>query len=426
MPVRGHALLAARLRAIAVDTTALRESRDFRLLEIGGIATGIGTQIGLVALPYQVFVQTDSPLATGAIGFVELLPLIVASLVGGAIADRVDRRRLLLLVQIALAAVAGALAALAIEGSPPLAALYVLAALGASASAIERVARTSMIPSLVEPEHLRSAISFNFGMYQVTMIVGPALGGLVISAAGLGTAYAIDGATCGFMVIAALMMRAQPPHDVQAHEPVLRAIREGLRFVRREDGLVGSFAADLVAMTFGMPRALFPVLSLTVYHAGAVGTGALYASVALGATVAALTTGWLEHARWLGRIVIGAVVVWGVAVAAAGLFTSIWIAAALFAVAGAADSVSAVCRSTISQTLTPDHLRGRMSSVFLLVVTSGPRLGDVESGAVASLVSPRFSVVSGGLACAAGVGVVALAFPGLAAYDGDEVSKNLA
>src|SRR4051812_45586513 len=426
VPVRGHALLTVRrrLRGIAVDTTALRESRDFRLLEIGGIATGIGTQIGLVALPYQVYVQTRSPLATGAIGIVELVPLVTASLLGGAVADRTDRRRLLLLVQIALALVAGALAALAVAGSPPLAALYVLAGLGAGASAVERVARTSIVPTLVEPEHLRSALSFNFGMYQVTMIIGPALGGLIISAFGLGTAYAVDGATCGFMAIAALMMRPQPPHGTQAGEPVLRSIAEGLRFVWRENGLMGSFAIDLLAMTFGMPRALFPVLALTVYHAGAVGTGALYASVAAGATVAALTTGWLKDARWLGRIVIGAVLVWGASVTVAGLFTSIALAALLFAIAGAADSVSAVCRSTISQTLTPDALRGRMSSVFLLVVAGGPRLGDVESGAVASLASARFSVVSGGVACLAGVGLVALAFPGLAAYDGDQVSAT--
>jgi MFS family permease len=413
--------VTSRLRGIAVDTTALRESRDFRLLEIGGIATGIGTQIGLVALPYQVFVQTRSPFLTGLIGIVELGPLVAASLLGGAVADRMDRRRLLLLVQIALALVAGALAALAATGSPPLWSLYVLAGLGAGASSVERVARTAIVPTLVEPEHLRSALSFNFGMYQVTMIVGPALGGLVISIFGLSTAYAIDGVTCGGMALAALMMRPQPPQGVEGHEPVLRSIAEGLRFVRRENGLLGSFAIDLLAMTFGMPRALFPVLSLTVYHAGAVGTGALYASVAVGATVAALTTGWLEHARWLGRIVIGAVLVWGAAVAAAGLFTHIVLAALLFGVAGAADSVSAVCRSTISQTLTPDALRGRMSSVFLLVVAGGPRLGDVESGAVASLVSPRFSVVSGGVACVAGVGLVALAFPGLAAYDGDAV-----
>lgn len=414
-------LLRQRLRGIAVDTTALRESRDFRLLEIGGIATGIGTQIGLVALPYQVYVQTRSPLATGLIGIVELVPLVTASLLGGAVADRMDRRRLLLLIQIALAAVSATLAVLAAGGSPPLWALYALAGLAAGSSAIERLARTAILPSLVAPEQLRSAVSFNFGMYQLTAIVGPALGGLVISVFGLSTAYAIDGVTCAGMALAALMMRAQPPHDVAEHEPVLRSIAEGLRFVRREDGLVGSFAIDLLAMTFGMPRALFPVLSLTVYHAGAIGTGVLYASVAAGATIAALTTGWLERARWLGRIVIAAVLVWGGCVAVAGLFTSIGLAALLFAVAGAADSVSAVCRGTISQSLTPDALRGRMSSVYLLVVAGGPRLGDVESGAVASVTTARFSVISGGLACALGVGLVALAFPGLAAYDGDAV-----
>jgi MFS family permease len=416
--------VTSRLRGIAVDTTALKESRDFRLLEIGGIATGIGTQVGLVALPYQVFVQTRSPFLTGLIGIAELVPLVTMSLLGGAIADRMDRRRLLLGVQVALASLAATLAALAALGSPPLGALYLLAGLSAGASSVERVARTAIIPTVVAPEHLRSALSFNFGMYQVAAIIGPALGGVVIGTLGLATAYGIDAVSCAGMALAASAMRPQRPHPGVEHEPVLRSIAEGLRFVRREDGLMGSFAIDLVAMTFGMPRALFPVLSLTVYHAGAVGTGALYASVAAGATVAALTTGWLTGARWLGRIVIGAVLVWGASVALAGLFTSIVIAAALFALAGAADSISAVCRSTISQSLTPDELRGRMSSVFLLVVAGGPRLGDVESGAVASLVNPRFSVVSGGVACLAGVGLVALAYPGLAAYDGDDVSRN--
>jgi MFS family permease len=172
-------------------------------------------------------------------------------------------------------------------------------------------------------------------------------------------------------------------------------------------------------MTFGMPRALFPVLSLSVFHAGASGAGFLYAAVSFGATIAALTTGWLEHARWLGRIVIAAVIVWGLAIAGAGLMTTIYPALLLFAIAGAADSVSAVCRSTISQSVTPDHMRGRMSSVFMLVVAGGPRLGDAESGAVASAFSPRVSVVSGGLACVASAVLVAFALPGLAAYDGD-------
>src|SRR3712207_4589770 len=217
-------------------------------------------------------------------------------------------------------------------------------------------------------------------------------------------------------------MSPQPPRGASGEQVAIRrSIAEGLRFVRGNNALKGSFAIDLFAMTFGMPRALFPVLALTVYDAGAAGTGVLYAAVSAGATVAALTTGWLGHARRLGRIVIWSVVVWGLAIAAAGLVTSLWPAALFLALAGAADSVSAVCRSTINQTVTPDALRGRMSSVFMLVVTSGPRLGDVESGVVASATSARFAVASGGLACLAGVAVVLIAFPALWAYDADQL-----
>jgi Transmembrane secretion effector len=198
---------------------------------------------------------------------------------------------------------------------------------------------------------------------------------------------------------------------------VLASIAEGLRYVRGNRALVGSFAIDLVAMTFGMPRALFAVLAVSVFHAGAAGTGALYAAVPAGATIAALLTGWINHARRLGIIVIWAVAVWGAAVVLAGLMRSLWPAVALLAVAGAADSISAVCRSTINQTVTPDHMRGRMSAVFSLVVSGGPRLGDIESGSVAGAAGVRFSVVSGGLLCMVGVVVTALAFPALRHYD---------
>ena len=195
---------------------------------------------------------------------------------------------------------------------------------------------------------------------------------------------------------------------------------EGLRYVRGNRALVGSFAIDLVAMTFGMPRALFAVLAVSVYHAGAGGTGLLYAAVPAGATVAALATGWISHVRRLGQVVIWAVVVWGIAISLVGAMSSLWAAAVLLAVAGAADSVSAVCRSTINQTVTPDHMRGRMSAVFSLVVTGGPRLGDIESGAVAGAAGARFSVVSGGLLCLLGVVGIVVAFPALARYDSDE------
>lgn len=401
-----------------MDTSALRESRDFRLLTLGSIVTGLGTQATLVALPYQVYVITRSPFLTGLLGLVELGPLVSASLFGGAVADRFDRRRLLLLCQVELVVVAGALAAAALAGQPPVWLVYVLAGLAAGGAAVERVARQSIVPNTVRPERLRAAVSLTFGLYQLTMVVGPAAGGLLIAALGVGGVYAADAGSCLGMVAAAWAMSPQPPAGVTRHEPVLASIRTGLAFVRRSQALLGSFAIDLAAMTFGMPRALFPVLSLTVFHAGASGTGFLLASVAAGATVAALTTGWLEHARYLGRVVLAAVAVWGLAIAGAGFMSSIVPAALLFAVAGAADSVSAVCRGTISQSVTPDRMRGRMSSVFSLVVASGPRLGDVEAGAVASAATPRFSVVSGGLACVASVAVVAVMFPELAAYDG--------
>jgi MFS family permease len=366
-----------------------------------------------------VYVETRSPFLTGLLGLVELGPLVALSLFGGALADRIDRRRLLLLCQVALVAVAATLAAASFAGHPPLWLLYVLAAASAGSAAVERVTRAAIVPNVVRPEQLRSALAFTFGLYQLTAVVGPALGGVVIAGFGPAGAYTADAVSCLGMIAAAAAMSSQRPARAAAHEPVLKSIAAGLRFVRADQALIGSFVIDLAAMTFGMPRALFPVLSLTVYHAGASGTGLLFASVSAGATVAALTTGWLTRARYLGRIVLGSVAVWGAAIAVAGLTRELAVAALLFALAGAADSVSAVCRSTISQSLTPDHMRGRMSSVFSLVVASGPRLGDIEAGGVASLASVRFSVVSGGVACVASVLLVAVAFPALAAYDGD-------
>jgi MFS family permease len=412
------------LSRVAVDTSPLRESRDLRLLLGGELITGLGTQAALVALPYQLYVETGSAFLTGLLGAVELVPLMSMALLGGALADRQDRRRLLLWIQLALVLGATALAALAYAGSPPLALLYVLGGAMAGFGAVQNVTASSIVPNLVAPERLRSALALNYGLNTLTMVAGPALGGVLIALLGLGAAYTVDAASCLAILAAVWAMAPQPPRVSAAEaaaEParVLQSIGEGLRFVRGNQALMGSFAIDLLAMTFGMPRALFAVLSVSVYHTGAGGTGLLYASVAAGATVAALTTGWLAHARRLGRIVIYAVIAWGCAIALAGVAGSLWVAAALLALAGAADSISAVCRSSINQSVTPDRLRGRMSSVFMMVVTSGPRLGDVESGSVAALTSARTSVVSGGLACVAGVGLILVAFPALLRFDAE-------
>jgi MFS family permease len=408
------------LSRVAVDVSPLRESRDLRLLLGGELITGLGTQAALVALPYQLYVETGSAFLTGLLGAVELVPLMSMALLGGALADRRDRRRLLMLIQVALVLGASGLAALTYAGSPPIVALYLLGGAMAGFGAVQNVTAASIVPNLVPLTQLRSALALNYGMNTLTQVVGPAVGGVLIGVLGLGAAYTIDAVSCMAILAAVWAMSPQPPRGAVAEpERVLRSIAEGLRFVRANNALMGSFAIDLLAMTFGMPRALFAVLSVSVYHTGAGGTGLLYASVAAGATVAALTTGWLAHARRLGRIVIWAVIAWGLAIALAGVAGSLWIAAGLLALAGAADSVSAVCRSSINQSVTPDHLRGRMSSVFTLVVTSGPRLGDVESGSVAALTSARTSVISGGLACVAGVGLILLAFPALLRFDAE-------
>jgi MFS family permease len=350
------------------------------------------------------------------IGLAELAPLAAMSLLGGALADRTERRRLLQISQLVQLSTSSLLALGAASGSPPVATLYILAGIAAAASGVDRPTRTAIIPSLVGPGEIQPAVAFNYGLAQLTMVIGPALGGIVIAAAGLGWAYALDVATFAAMVGAVALMHRLPAPPRTEGESVLAAVRSGLRFAVRRGELMGSFAADLLAMTFGMPRALFPALALTVYHAGATGVGLLYAALSAGATLAAFATGWLAHVRRLGRIVVFAIAAWGAAVTLAGLTHSLGVAMACLAIAGAADSVSAVCRSAIMLMATPDAMRGRMSSIFTLVVAGGPRVGDVESGSVAAAVGTRAAVVSGGVLCILGLVPIVALFPAFWRY----------
>ncbi|MGO9901184.1 MAG: MFS transporter [Solirubrobacteraceae bacterium] len=413
------------LRKVAIDVSPIRESRDYRLLATGEIVANVGTQAALVALPYQIFVTSHSPTLVGLLGAFELGPMIVVSLLGGVLNDRYERRLLLAIAQIGVIAAAGALCAAALIGHPPVLLVLVLGGLLAGGSALDGVTRSAIIPGMLGSGLLRAGLAFNYGVAQLTGIVGPAVGGLLIAVAGLATTYGVDAVSCVAMLVAAIAIGPQRPVAVDQHPPVLRAVADGLRFVRANRALSGSFAIDLVAMTFGMPRVLFAVLSLTIYHAGATGTGFLYSAVAAGGTMAVLSSGWVAHTRRLGRIVIVAVLIWGAAIAGAGLVRSIAPALLLLCVAGWADGISAVCRSSINQLVTPDELRGRMSSVFSLVVTSGPRLGDIESGVVAGLTSALTAVLAGGVACVIGTGLIVLAFPQLAAFDAEQTIAGL-
>jgi MFS family permease len=366
-----------------------------------------------------MYLLTESPLLVGLIGLVEFVPFALLSLFGGAVADRYDRRWVLAISQAAMALTTAGLAAVTFAGATTPAVLFAFAAATGAATAFDGPVRTALEIQVIPREHIRSAVSLGYGLSQVSSVAGPAVGGLVIAWLGFGWAYAVDAVTFLALIAAALLIRHRAPGDRTAHEPVLRSIAAGLRFAVAERALLGSFVIDIVAMTFGMPKALFPVLSLAVFDAGVEGTGFLLSALAAGALVAAMTSGWLTGVRRLGRIVVAAVVVWGLAVAVAGVVGTFAAALVCFAVAGAADSVSAVCRSTILQTVTTDEMRGRMSALFMLVVGGGPYVGDLESGAAAAAVGVRPAVVSGGVLSSVGAVLVAVLCPQLWRFDSD-------
>jgi MFS family permease len=409
-------LNGSRVRRLLLDTTPLRRDRDFRWLWSGQVVNGIGNQITRVALPYQVYVLTGSTLAIAALTLFQLVPILLFALGAGSLADALDRRRLLLATQAGLMACSVALVLLTITGPPPIWALFVVASFAAGLSAVDQPTRSSAIPRLVPKERLASAIALNQLNFQMASIVGPAVGGVIIAAVGIGAAYVVDVASFAASLVALLAIQPLPPLS-SVTRPGLDAIREGLRFARMRRAILGSFVIDLNAMIFGMPMSLFPVLALDVFKTGALGFGLMEAAPAAGAFVGALFSGWVRHVHRVGRAVLASVLAWGLAITAFGLVTvSFPVALLCLAVAGAADMFSAVFRSTLVQLETPDNLRGRVMSIHILVVTSGPRIGDIEAALVASLTSPQFAVVSGGILCVLGVGAVARWFPALADY----------
>ena len=400
-----------RLRRIFLDTTPLREHREFRLLWFGQVVSGMGNQVTRIALPFQVYVLTGSTLAIGALVLAQLVPILVFSLGAGSVADAVDRRKVLIVTQVGMGLSSLALVGLALMPSPPLIAIFAVAFAAAGLSSVDGPTRSAAIPRLVTPAHLPAAIALNQLNYPAASVVGPAIGGLLLATVGLAGAYVADVVTFAASLGALFVIGPLPPVG-QVTRPGLAAIREGLRYAADRRVILSTFAIDLVAMIFGMPTALFPVLALDVFKVGPVGVGLLAAAPGVGAFFGALLSGWVSRVRRTGRAVALAVIVWGLAIAGFGLATfSFPLALFLLAIAGAADVLSAVFRSTIIQLEAPDQLRGRVMSIHMLVVTSGPRMGDLEATGVAALFGAQLSVVSGGLMCLVGVAAVARAFP---------------
>jgi MFS family permease len=412
------------LRGLLVDLEPVKRDRDFRMIWLGQLINGLGRQVTVVALPFELWQLTHSSLSIGLLALVQLVPILIFSLGGGAVADAVDRRKLLIGTQALLAASSLCLVFLAAAPSPPIWAFYVVAFVAAGIGAVDQPTRTSAIPRLVPRERVQAAIAVNWLSGQTVSVAGPVAAGILIATAGVATAFAFDVVTFMASLAALFLIAPIPPHPGAAR-PSLHTIAEGLRFARARRIVMATFAIDLDAMIFGMPSSLFPQLALTVFNTGAAGYGLLNAAPAIGALVGAAFSGWVARVRRPGRGVIAAVAGWGIAIAGFGLLTASFPLALLcLAVAGGADVVSAVLRASIVQLATPDQIRGRVSSIHSLVVTSGPRLGDAEAAGVAALAGPQFSVVSGGVMCLVGLLVVVRRFPELLGYELDHAAPD--
>jgi len=405
---------------ILVDTTPLRESRDFRLLFTGQLISIIGTQLTVVAIPYQVYSMTHSSLQVGAISLAQLIPFLAGALSAGPIGDSVDKRRIMVWTAAAMTLTSAAMAVNAAAAHPSLAVLYVVSSLAAGLMGFSNTARMASVPGMVERRHLAAAAAMMQIVFQLGVIVGPALSGVLLGI-GLPLVYALDGVSFVVATVTSAMLRPIPPAEGVGGLSPWQSTKEGLRYLRSRQALQGVYLIDVNAMVFGMPRALFPAMAGAVFGGGTVALGFLYAAPGVGALIGAVTTGWVANLRRQGWAVIVAVCVWGAAIALFGLVDTLWVGLVLLAVAGWADVISAVLRNTMLQSSVPERFRSRMSSIQMAVVQGGPRVGDMESGAVATLTSVEFSVISGGLACIVGAAVIGALMPAFRHHVAGEV-----
>jgi MFS family permease len=402
------------LRAVALDAGLLRRRRDFRRLTLGQFVSAVGSEMTLVAVPVQCFALTHSTLAVGLIGAAEFVPILFLALLGGALADAFDRRRLIAVAEIGSLAVATGLVLNALADRPAVWLLFVAAALSAACDAVRRPPLDALEPRLVERDELKAAFAVKSALWNLAALGGPAVAGLLIVSAGYAVTYAVDAATFA-VALGTLAVIRTPPPPADAEPPSLRSVVAGLRYAASRPELIGTYIVDMNAMFFGMPLAVFPALASRLGDPAVVGL--LYAAPAAGAVVASLTSGWSAHVHRHGRAIVCAAIAWGVAIACFGLSSALWLALLFLALAGAADEISGLFRGVIWNETIPDALRGRLAGVEMLSWASGPTLGTAEAGAAASLVGLRASVVAGGVLCAAGSGAIAAALPSFWRYD---------
>ena len=402
------------LRKLALDWTPLRGVHFRRLWLAQGVSL-LGTEIGIVTLSYQVYELTGSSLLVGLLSLAQLIPMLTLTILGGAFADTMDRRRLMLLQQIGMIVGTSFAIVNAALPHPHVWPCFVTVLIASASFAFGVGAQNALIPRIVGDDQLAAANNLNALVGSLGAVLGPALAGALLGTVGVLPAYILDTATFFATLVAVWLLPALPPEGAEEDRPSFRSIADGFRFLVGNKVILGFMLVDTNAMIFGMPTALFPALAVHhFHHAGYVGY--LYAGFSAGALVVSALGGWMNHLRRQGLAVTIAAMMWGGAIAGFGLTTSLWPALVLLAVAGGADQISAILRATMLLELTPDSLRGRLIGIEFAQVTSAPALGNLEAGIVASLASVRAAVVSGGLVCIAGCAIVAAAVPALVRY----------
>lgn len=410
--------MGSRINKVLTDIRPLQVSVPYRRLFFGTAVSQLGQQMTNVAVAVQVYTLTESSFYVGLVGVFGLGPLVVLGLYGGAIADAMDRRSLALIASGGLWLVSVALAVQAFLGVESVWLLLGLIGVQSGFYAMNNPARAAMVPRLLDKALMPAASALSMASFNLGFTFGPMLGALAISWQGFAAAYTVDVLTFSAAYYALLRLPPMPPHE-DSPRAGLRSVLDGLRFLRGAPNLRMTFVLDLCAMVLAQPRALFPALAYKVYGGGAVVVGVLQSAPAVGALIAFLFSGWVGRVRLQGLAIVLSVLAYGVVVGGVGLTSVLWLGVLFLAMSGMADMVSAAYRSTILQVAAPDHLRGRLQGVFIVVVAGGPRAGDFVAGSLATAVGEQAALVVGGVACVVGVLLTVAAQRGFLRYDAD-------
>ena len=406
------ATLVNRLR---MDVTPYRQSRDFRLLFLAGSVFYLGGMVTYVAIPYQLYDITGSNFVVGAVGLVELVPLIVFGLYGGALADHMDRRTLLVWTGVAQVVFTGVLVVNAFLTEPQVWLIFVVAGFLSAAQSLQRPSREALIPRTVAHDQLPAAVALSTAGVQVGMLAGPAVGGVLLHAVGTGWCFLVDVVGIAIATVLFFRMRPYPPVE-DAAPPSLRGIGEGLQYAVGRRDLLGTYVIDIVAMFMAMPTVLFPAFAQDVLQQPEM-LGLLYSAGTVGALIASLTSGWTGRMHHHGRAVVLAAMAWGASVAVAGLLYNPWLVLLCFTVAGAMDNISGIFRSIIWHQTIPDSMRGRLAGIEMLSYSIGPIGGEIRSGLVADKFGVRQAINTGGILCVLGVAATSVWLRGFWTYD---------